>query len=153
MKKSLILGLGNPLRGDDGIGSAVIASLRDQNLPPQVVALDGGTPGLEMILTWQGYERVIIVDAAELGGTPGTWKRLLREDFHLGLDAGVMQGTMHDAGLAEAMALAEALDILPPELILFCVQPAYTGWSPNLSDPVRSCICPLCKAIYAEAVA
>lgn len=153
MKKALILGLGNSFRGDDGIGSAVIAALRNQDLPSDVVALDGGTPGLEMILTWQGYDRVIIVDAAEMGGKPGTWKRMLREDVQLEVGAGAMQGTMHDAGLAEAVALAEALNILPPELVLFCVQPAYTGWSPKLSDPVKSSIKPLCTAICAEAVA
>jgi hydrogenase maturation protease len=46
MAKVLILGLGNPFRGDDGIGPAVIATLQNQDLPRDVVALDGGTPGL-----------------------------------------------------------------------------------------------------------
>ena len=109
MTKALILGLGNPFRGDDGIGTAVIAALREHDLPPNVVALDGGTPGLETVLIWQGYERVIIVDAADMGLRPGNWKRFLPEEAVLPLGEGRMQGTMHDAGLAEALQEREGV--------------------------------------------
>ena len=150
MAKVLILGLGNPFRGDDGVGSAVITALQNQDLPHNVVALDGGTPGLETVLTWQGYERVIIVDAADMGMNPGSWKRFLPRDavFPVGKEA--MRGTLHDAGLAEALALAEALDILPPELVFYCIQPGFTGWSPDLTAPVSASVPALCAAISAE---
>lgn len=150
MSKALILGLGNPFRGDDGIGSAVIAALHSQKMPPDVVAIDGGTPGLETVLIWKGYERVIIVDAAEMGMSPGNWKRFLLEEAVLPVSEGAMKGTLHDAGLAEALALAAALRILPPEMIFYCVQPAFTGWSSDLSKPVGSSIAALCDAISTE---
>lgn len=150
MKKALVLGVGNPYRGDDGIGPAIIAAINDQALPPDVVALDGGTPGLELVLTWQGYQRVIVVDAAEMGMNPGQWRRFLLEEAALLGGEETMRGTLHDAGLAEAIALAEALQMLPEELIFYCVQPAYTGWSSALSEPVSSSIPSLCAAISAE---
>jgi hydrogenase maturation protease len=150
MEKTLVLGLGNPFRGDDGVGTAVIAALKGKDQPPNVVVLDGGTPGLETVLIWQGYQRVIIVDAADMGMLPGTWKRFLPEEAVLPVGEGAMRGTLHAAGLAEALALAEALEILPPELIFYGVQPEYTGWSTGLTEPVEAAVPALSAAISAE---
>ena len=150
MAKTLILGLGNPFRGDDGVGPAVIAALNSQELTSDVVALDGGTPGLETVLIWQGYQRVIIVDAADMGMRPGSWKRFLPGEAVLPVGDGAMQGTLHAAGLAEALALAEALEILPPELVFYGVQPANTGWSADLTEVVSAAVPVLCEAISAE---
>lgn len=150
MVRTLILGLGNPFRGDDGVGAAVIAALNGQELTSDVVVLDGGTPGLETVLIWQGYQRVIIVDAADMGMRPGSWKRFLPEEAVLPVGDCAMQGTLHAAGLAEALALAEALEILPPELIFYGVQPENTGWSSDLTEMVAAAVPVLCEAIYAE---
>jgi hydrogenase maturation protease len=119
MVKTLILGLGNPFRGDDGVGAAVIAALNSQELTPDVVVL-------------------------------GSWKRFLPGEAVLPVGDGAMQGTLHAAGLAEALALAEALEILPPELVFYGVQPENTGWSANLSDVVAAAVPVLCEAISAE---
>ena len=153
MTKSLILALGNPFRGDDGIGAAVIAALRHQDLPPGVIAIDGGTPGLETVLVWQGYARVIIVDAAEMGIMPGVWKRFLPDEAVFPIKKESMRGTLHDAGLADALALAAALEMLPAELVFYCVQPAFTGWSADLTAPVAAAIPSLCSAISSELAA
>jgi len=150
MEKSLILGLGNPFRGDDGVGTSVIAALKGLDQPPYVVVLDGGTPGLETVLIWQGYQRVIIVDAADMGMQPGSWKRFVPGEAVLPMRESAMQGTLHSAGLAEALALAQALEIMPPELVFYGVQPAYTGWSANLTEAVNAVVPALCEAISAE---
>ncbi len=153
ISKTLILGLGNPFRGDDGIGAAVVAALRDQDLPPDVIVVDGGSPGLETVLIWQGYERVIIVNAAEMGIAPGVWKRFLSDEAVLHIKNESMRGTLHDAGLAEALALAAALDMLPSDLVFYCVQPSFTGWSADLTAPVAAAILSLCSAISSELAA
>jgi hydrogenase maturation protease len=153
MTKVLILGLGNPFRGDDGVGPAVIALLHNQDLLPDVVAVDGGTPGLETVLIWQGYERVIIVDAAEMGLDPGQWKRFLPDEAALPVAKESMQSTIHSAGLAEALALAEALDMLPDELVFYSVQPAFTGWTADMTAPVAAAVPALCSAISNELAA
>lgn len=150
MEKTLVLGLGNPYRGDDGVGTAVVAMLKSQNWPHNVDVLDGGTPGLETILLWEGYEQVIIVDAADMGMVPGEWKRFLPGEVVLPVGEGALNGTLHSAGLAEALALAEALEILPPALVFYGVQPAHTGWSAELTAAVGSALPSLCNAISAE---
>jgi len=63
-KRVLILGLGNPLLGDEGIGVRVVEELKRLELPEGVTAIEGGTAGLGLIGLMEGFQRVIIVDAA-----------------------------------------------------------------------------------------
>jgi len=138
MGDTLILGLGNPLRGDDGLGPAVVEWLRRQGLPPGTVVIDGGTGGLDLVLTMMGYRRVLIVDAAELGCAPGTWT-CFRPDLAR-VETMEAAFSMHQAGLAEALALGAALRVLPEEVVIFGVQPAQTGWAPGLSAEVQAVV-------------
>lgn len=148
---TLLLALGNPLRGDDGVGLAVLEALAQaDDLPEDVTLLDGGTAGLETVLLWQGYRRVIIVDAAEMGRAPGAWARLTPDEGLLRAAASGMGGTLHSAGLAEALALGEALGVLPPEIVIYGIQPVVTDAAPGLSEPVRRAIPPVCAAISDE---
>jgi hydrogenase maturation protease len=140
---TLVLALGNPLRGDDGVGTAVLNAL--PALPPGVTGLDGGTPGLGLVLSLQGYDRAIIIDAAEMGETPGTWRRFTADSLQT-TDSD-LRGTLHDAGLAEALLLGEALRTLPPEIIIFGIQPSEVGWSSGLTPAVAAAIPGLCEAI------
>ncbi len=144
-KTTLVLALGNPLRGDDGIGAAVLSAL--PAVPPAVTLLEGGTPGLELVLTLRGYDRVIILDAADMGQPPGTWRRLTPDCLQASDPA--LRGTLHDAGLAEALTLGAALGVLPPEIIILGIQPGEIGWSPGLSPPVVEAIPALCEAIMS----
>jgi hydrogenase maturation protease len=148
--KTLVLGLGNPLRGDDGLGTAVIAALAASALPPHVDLLDGGTPGLETVLLWQGYERVLIVDAAQMNLPPGTWRSFSLQEAALHGGDTALKGTLHNAGLAEAVALAEALDALPADLLIFGVQPQETSWAAGLSEVVKTAVPAVCAAILSE---
>jgi hydrogenase maturation protease len=148
---TLILALGNPLRGDDGVGTAIIDRLSEAALPPGVTLLDGGTPGLETVLLLQDHRRVIIVDAADMDCDPGTWKRFVPGDnAHLQPADMLLRGTLHYAGLAEALALGEALGVLPDEIVVYGIQPTEIGWSPGLSEPVQAAIPAVCKAILCE---
>jgi hydrogenase maturation protease len=140
---TLVLALGNPLRGDDGVGAAVLKAL--PALPPGVTGLDGGTPGLGLVLSLQGYDRAIILDAAEMGERPGTWRRFAPDSLRTS-DSN-LHGTLHDAGLAEALVLGEALGILPSEVIIFGIQPGEVGWSTGLTPAVAKAIPGLCEAI------
>ncbi|GAB4574365.1 MAG: hypothetical protein Kow0077_20540 [Anaerolineae bacterium] len=148
--KTLVLALGNPLRGDDGIGQAVVAQLQTLALPAHITLQDGGTPGLETVLLMQGYPRVVIVDAAELGRKPGEWVRFTLDDAILTADDLHARVTVHYAGLAEALALAEALNMLPEALVIYGVQPQHTDWVNALSAPVRAALPEVCAAIQQE---
>ncbi len=147
---TLVLALGNPLRGDDGIGPAVLERLRATTLPPGVTLQDGGTPGLETVLLWEGYARVVIVDAAAIGETPGAWRRFTPAEATLTANDLHARVTVHYAGLAEALALAEALGKLPAEIVIYGIQPQHIDWTPELSAPVREAIPAICAAILDE---
>jgi hydrogenase maturation protease len=147
---TLILGLGNNLRGDDGAGPAVVTALLFMDLPQQIEIVDGGTLGLEIVLLLQGYERVIIVDAADMGLQPGQWRRFTLDTAELKINENKLRGTLHAAGLAEALVLAGALDMLPETLIFYGIQPEEIDWSDNLSAPVQAAIPNIAKAIVEE---
>ncbi len=145
---TLILALGSPLRGDDGVGLAVLDALRRHPLPPHVVLVDGGTSGLELVLTMQGCQRVIAIDAAQMGALPGTWRRFTLDEVRLQARDPHLGGTLHYVGFAEALLLAEALGMLPPTIVMFGVQPQELGWRQGLSEPVQAAVEPLAQAIF-----
>ena len=149
MGDTLILGLGNPLRGDDGVGTAVIQALQSESLPPDVDLVDGGTAGLEIVLLLKEYRRVIVVDAADMGVQPGEWQHFSGDTAVISTNKGSISGTLHGAGFAEALALAEALETTPAELTFFGVQPERVGWTEGLSATVAMAVSPVCQAILA----
>lgn len=148
---TLVLGLGNPLRGDDGVGAAVIERLRDAaDLPRGVDLVEGGTPGLEIVLMLEGHRRALVVDAADMGRQSGEWQRFRWDEVALGSGDLHQLGVIHAAGLAEALKLGEALGVLPAEVVIYGVQPLVIGWEPGLSAPVEAAIPGVCAAILHE---
>jgi len=145
---TLILGLGNALRGDDGIGPAVIEWLDQQTLPAEVEAVDGGTAGLDIVSTLMGHARAIIVDAAHIGRAPGAWMRFTSDVARLKENDTTL--SLHSAGLAEALALGAALNVLPREIILYGVQPKSVDWLPQLSAEVQAAVPEVGQAILRE---
>ncbi len=150
MSKILVQGIGSVFRGDDGVGPAVISELQKEDLPPEIDIIDAGTPGLELLLTWQGYQHVILVDAADMDLPPGQWRRMLPGDTAALINHPGINTSLHAAGLAEAITLAEALDMLPEFLILYGVQPLQLGLPNRLSDEVQAAVLPVCRSILEE---
>ena len=70
LRPILIVGLGNPLQADDGVGCRVAEALEGHQLPPGVEVMDAGTPGVGLINLLEGRQRAIIVDAAEMAAGP-----------------------------------------------------------------------------------
>jgi hydrogenase maturation protease len=148
LHSTLILGLGNALLGDDGVGPAVIEWLDRQVLPPGVDAIDGGTSGLDIVSILMGRERAIIVDAANVGQAPGWWVRFTPDAAQLKENATTL--SLHSAGLTEALALGAALNVLPPTIIIYGVQPQKLDWSAQLSDEVQAAVTEVGQAILRE---
>ncbi len=132
---TLVLALGNPDRGDDGVGQAVLLDLAERGqLPANVEVLDGGLAGLETCLYLQGRRRALIIDAADMGLSPGEWRSI--EVTQPMLAGELRPGVVHSAGLKEALQLAAALDGLPERVTLFGVQPETIDWGSGLSHCV-----------------
>ena len=149
MKPILILGLGNPLRGDDGVGYEVVQALARQKLPGEVEVMDGGTPGVGLLRLIEGRRRVILVDAAEMGRPPGSVARFRPEEAALAGSPG--ECSPHRSGVADALTLARALDLALPELVVFGVQPARVGWGEGLSPEVQAAVAHVVEAVILEA--
>ncbi len=146
---TLIIGLGNPLRGDDGVGVRAVQMLAEQTLPASVEVIDGGTRGLDIINLMTGRRRVILIDAADVGRPPGQFARFTVDEARfLGSD---QHFSVHTAGLRDALLLAQALDMLPSEVIIFGVQPVHLEWDNALSAKVEATLPNLVEAVLAEA--
>lgn len=145
---TLILGLGNPLRGDDGVGPFVVKALLDGELPEGVDALDGGTGGLELLQVMEGWDRVLVVDSADIGREPGQFIRFRPDQAELAQRSDDF--SFHETGLAEALTLARALDQPLPEIVIFGVQPAQMDWGEGLSSAVKAAVPALIEAILSE---
>jgi len=150
MKPLLILGLGNPLQGDDGVGCRVVEALEAGAvaLPDDVEVMDGGTPGIGLLNLLQGRERAIIIDAAEMGCAPGEFRRFQADEVVL--TGAAQRLSLHRSGIADALALARQLSIELPEIVFFGVQPARVEWCEALSPPVQAAVPRVIQAVLDE---
>jgi hydrogenase maturation protease len=119
MRKVLVIGLGNPDRGDDGAGALAVSRLVGR-LPADVVTLVRSGDMLSLIEEWTGFDDVVCVDAAAPMGKPG---RIHRIDLAAGdLPREMSCTSSHAFGLAEAVALARALGRAPRNLIVIAIE-------------------------------
>lgn len=148
-KKILILGVGNPLRRDDGIGPKIIHLMEENkityNLPPCTDFLDGGTDGLGLIEYLKEYKKVIIIDAVEMKLEPGEIRVFTPEEAVININSDSL--STHGFGIAELIKLAKELDI-NPELIIVGVQPGDVGYGEELSKIVNHKINNIIKTIF-----
>jgi hydrogenase maturation protease len=147
---TLILGLGNPLRSDDGVGPRVVVELDKRGLPDGVTAVDGGTGGLDLLRQLEKWQRVLVVDAADIGKEPGQHLRFSPREARISTSGGGF--SVHDAGLAEAIALAEALGRPLPDIVIFGLQPETLDWGSALSPTVEAALPDLVDAVLEEAI-
>ena len=145
---TLILGVGNPLQGDDGLGVRAAEMLAERELPPGVRVEEIGTPGLGLANWLEAESRVIIVDAIHMGERPGAWRRFGPDEVRLIASGAVL--SLHEPGLAEGLALAQALDRLPEEIVFYGIEPAgcEAGREPN--PAVSEALLALVEAILAD---
>jgi len=158
---TLILGLGNPLMADDGAGIRAVELLRQRPLPDGVVVQDGGTAGVGLVPEMDGYRRVILIDCAIIEARPGEWRRFALDEAKL-LPAGSTRRegppkqddsplSLHRTSLRDALRLADAVDLLPPEIVIYGIQPAQVEWDRPMSDEVAAALPAIVQAVIDEA--
>ncbi|NPV73237.1 MAG: hydrogenase maturation protease [Pelotomaculum sp.] len=146
-KRTVVIGVGNLLFGDEGIGIHAVNELKKEALPPEVEVIDGGAAGLDLIFMLEGAARAIIIDCTEAEAEPGTIFRIPVTD--LALNAPSRAVSLHDISLVEALALAGKLGKLPPTVI-YGVQPGKVTCSTELSEPVKKNLPRLLSLIRQE---
>ncbi len=130
----LVIGLGNPLMGDDGLGLAALDRLRTQwELPATVRLVDGGTWGMSLLPLLEDAEAVVLIDAIDAGRRPGELILLERDEVprFLGLKL-----SPHQIDLREVIALAAFRGKLPQRVVVIGLQPERVELSAALTPAV-----------------
>ena len=143
----LVLGLGNILLRDEGVGVRVVEALRGRDLPPGVELCDGGTAGLHLVDVLAHRRHVLVIDALDAEAEPGTLFRLTPADL-----AGTPHGgtSPHEAGLREALALAPHLGTAPGDVVIFGIQPGRVEAGLELSAEVARVVPAAVEQVLAE---
>lgn len=145
--KTVVLGIGNILHGDDGAGAQVISRLRvDPRVPPDVPLVEGGTLGLELLPYVWDCARLIVIDAIDVGEPPGTVVRMSGEE----LDSLPGNSNVHQLGVSDLLVALRLLAEQQPQIVLLGVQPRSTDWSSDLSCLVAATINSLVEATIRE---
>ena len=134
--RTLVAGFGNELRGDDGFGVEVVRELARRGLDGAASLVEVGTAGLQLVQhLLDGYDRLIIVDAAARGGSPGSVYVLAVDDVAPSLDA----GDIHVAVPSRALAMARGVGALPETVFIVGCEPKHVDdLTTELSPEVRA---------------
>lgn len=145
---TLILGLGNLLMNDDGLGVLAIERLRETfRIPSGVTVIDGGTLGLDLLPHLEGVERLLIIDAIDMGAAPGTVFRLTGEEVPRAFASKL---SVHQMGVQDLLAVAELQGHAPRELVVWGAQPASIEMELQLSPAVTASLDAVLDGITQE---
>lgn len=140
----LIVGTGNLLLMDEGIGIHLINELERYELPQNVEIYDGGTGGFKLIDLLYGADKVIFIDAVETGKATGTVTTFKSEDVRSMYPE--KKYSLHDTDLLEVIKMIELLDN-PPEIEIIGVQPGTINYGISLSEELNNLIPDIIKTV------
>jgi hydrogenase maturation protease len=137
--KTTILGIGNTLLRDEGIGIHVLKALEAQ-LPgdDSIAYVDGGTLSFTLAAEIESSDRLIVIDAAQLGEEPGAVRCFIDD----GMDSflGSCKRSVHEVGLLDLFDIARLTQTLPPKRALVGIQPGSVEWGEEPTDAVDAAI-------------
>lgn len=135
MEKIVILGVGNILMQDEGFGVRVVEELtRRYRFPDNVLVLDGGTLGMELLRFVTGADRLLIIDAVSGGGNPGDLYQFANEEVKAYFKNKV---SLHELGIQDVLAALELLEQPVREVVILGIQPAVIDVGLELSEAVQ----------------
>lgn len=146
----VLLGCGNVLAADDGVGIRVIRELARLPLPRQVQLVEAGVAGLGLLDYFHGQQKAIIVDAVLAGREPGTVLCFRGSELP---EQGLRSCSLHGLGLLEALQLGYRLEPgrMPGELVIVGVQAQRVdSWQEGLSPEVEAAVPKAIAAVLAE---
>jgi len=145
--KMLVLGIGNTLLTDEGIGIHVLQALEPELANwPDVTLLDGGTLSFTLAGPIEDADALIVVDAANIKTQPGEWALLKGED----MDAFLMsnrKSTVHEVGLTDLRAIAMLAGHWPEKRAMLAIRPDVVDWGEQPTPAVAAAIPAACAAI------
>jgi hydrogenase maturation protease len=147
-RPTVVIGLGNPLMADDGLGLAAVARLQEAwQLPDGVEVVDGGTWGLNLLPVIEDAGQVLLVDAITTGTKPGTLHVLERTRIPRYLATKI---SPHQVDLRDVLALAELRGTLPAQTVAIGLEPEMVELTNTLTDTLRLRLDDLVAAIVGQ---
>ena len=153
MPPVLVLGVGNLLLKDEGVGVHVVQAIEaqvaagDLALPESVEVGDGGTLGLDLVDLVENRRKVIVVDAVEADAAPATILRFTAEDL---VRRQASDLSLHQVGLFEALAMARQLGCAPDVVVIFGIVPKDMSPGLELSAEVAAVVPEVIRRVLAE---
>ena len=145
--KTLVLGIGNTLLTDEGIGIHVLQALEPElGQWPDVTLLDGGTLSFTLAGPIEDADALIVVDAANIKTKPGEWALLKGEEMDAFL-MGNRKASVHEVGLTDLRAIALLAGHWPEKRAMLAIQPDVIDWGEFPTPAVAASIPPACAAI------
>ncbi|MGE5307807.1 MAG: HyaD/HybD family hydrogenase maturation endopeptidase [Deltaproteobacteria bacterium] len=144
-----IIGIGNLLLKDEGVGVHLVESLKSEKLPEGVELVDGATCGFDLLPFIEESDKVVIVDAMKApDGEPGAVYRFTPEDYQTRPCGGA---SLHDVTLEDIFSIIKTTKRKRlPEIVIFGVEPAEIGWGMELTDKVKAVLPRLKELVLKE---
>jgi hydrogenase maturation protease len=134
--QTLVLGVGNTIMSDEGVGVHVIERLlAGYKIPNEVQVLDGGVLGMDLLYHLEGIENLLLVDAVEARKDPGTIIRLEDDEVPAFLS---MKISPHQVGVPDMLAVAKLKDRYPKRIVLWGIQPQLLNMGLEMSPLIES---------------
>jgi hydrogenase maturation protease len=143
----LVLGIGNILLRDEGVGVRVIEQMQKMHLPDEVEMVDGGTAGADLLDVLAEREKIIIIDAVQADCEPGTVLRFTADDLVRPDGAGM---SLHELGLAEALLMTKQLGCAPKDLVVLGIKPKDLQCGLELSEEIAASVPKVVELVLAE---
>ena len=146
--KVMVLGVGNILLKDEGVGPKTIDRLRaEYSFPENVELVDGGTAGLDLLPVVEGFDLIIIVDTVKAGAEPGAIFRFTPDDIEVKVP---YKTSLHQIGMVEVFAIAEALGKKMKGIIIGIQPEDMSAWGLDLTPTIEAKIPELMGLVLKE---
>ncbi len=146
-ERIVIMGIGNILLKDEGIGVYTIQALKDIKLPENVEIMDAGTSALDALNIVGAVEKLIVVDAVKGGGKPGAIYRFRPCDITY-IDKALV--SLHQLSLFEALKMAKAMGNAPKDVVIIGIEPKETNIGLELSKTLKASIPRIIEVVKQE---
>jgi hydrogenase maturation protease len=143
----LVLGIGNILLRDEGVGVRVIEQMQNMHLPDDVELVDGGTAGADLLDVLAERKKVIVIDAVQADCEPGTVLRFTANDLVQPDGVGM---SLHELGLGEALTMTKQLGCAPADVVVFGIKPKDISCGLELSEQISASIPKVVELVLSE---
>lgn len=146
--KAVVLGVGNIILADEGVGVRVVEALeREYVMPPEVSVIDAGTSSMEMLEDMSNLDFLLVVDAIAAGKTPGELVQLRGDEVPVFFRRNL---SPHGIGLSDVLASLEFLSAEPKETVILGVQPISMELSTELTPTIAARVPELVAQVVDE---